>query len=74
MNWWLMELCSADQAQVRRWCTLGGLLRCWSVIDLDTVKELLRREDIPSSSVINGLVRANRVDILESSEGLFETP
>ena len=72
VDWWLMELCSADQAQVRRWCTLGGLLRCWSVIDLDTVKELLRREDIPSSSVINGLVRANRADILESSEGLFE--
>ena len=72
VDWWLKELHSADQTQARRWCVLGGLLQCWSVIDLDTVKELLRRDDIPSSSVINGLVHANRADILESNESLFE--
>ena len=72
VDWWLKELRSADQTQAHHWCVLGRLLQCWSVIDLDTVKELLRREDIPSSSVINGLVHANRADILESNESLFE--
>ena len=72
VDWWLEELRSADQALAYRWCVLGDLLQCWSIVDLGTVKELLGRENIPSSSVINGLLHANRSDILESNEELFE--
>ena len=34
--------------------------------------DLLGREKVPSSSVISGLLHANRMDVLESSEDLFE--
>ena len=72
LDWWIEELRSADETQARHWCVLGEHLQCWSVVDLDTVKDLLRREEIPSSSVITGLLHANRMDVLESAEELFE--
>ena len=72
-DWWVEELRSADETQTRHWCVLGETLQCWSVIDLDTVTDLLSREEVPSSSVITSLLHANRMDILESSEELFET-
>ena len=70
-DWWIEELCSADDTQVRHWCMLGEHLHCWSVISLDTVSELLDRRGIPVSSVLTGLLHANRTDILESSEEIF---
>ena len=72
-DWWVEELRSADETQTRHWCVLGEYLQCWSVVDLDTVTGLLSREEVPSSSVITGLLHANRMDVLESSEELFET-
>ena len=71
-DWWTEELRSADETQARHWCMIGEPLQCWSVVDLDTVIDLLDREEIPSSSVISGLLHANRMDVLESSEELFE--
>ena len=71
-DWWIKELRSADEPQASRWCVLGEHLQCWSVIDLDAVTDLLGREDVPSSSVITGLLHANRMDVLESTEELFE--
>ena len=72
LDWWLDELRSADQTQASRWCVLGEFLQCWSVVDLDTVTDLLSREEVRSSSVISGLLHANRMDVLESAEELFE--
>ena len=71
LDWWVEELRLADETQFRRWCMLGDLLQCWSVVDSTTVTELLDREEVPSSSVIAGLLHANRMDILESDEELF---
>ena len=71
-DWWIEELRSADETQARHWCVLGEYLQCWSVVDLDTVKDLLRREEVPSLSVITGLLHANRMAVLESTEELFE--
>ena len=71
LDWWLKELRSADQIQARHWCMLGELLHCWSVVNVDTVKDLLGRRNTPSFSVIRGLLRANRTDVLESDEELF---
>ena len=71
-DWCIDELRTTDESNASRWCLLGQFLQCWSVVDLDTVTDLLAREEIPSSSVITGLLLANRMDILESSEGLFE--
>ena len=71
-DWWIEELRSADETQAEYWCVLGELLQCWSIVDLDTVTDLLGREDVPSSHVITGLLHANRMDVLESSEELFE--
>ena len=71
-DWWIEELRSADETQARHWCMLGERLQCWSVVDLDTVTDLLSREEVPSSSVITGLLHANRMDVLESVEELFE--
>ena len=71
-DWWIEELRSADRTQARHWCVLGEQLQCWSIVDLDTVTDLLGRREIPSSSVITGLLHANRMDIIESSEKLFE--
>ena len=71
-DWWIGELRSADETQSRHWCVLGEHLQCWSVVGLDTVIDLLDREEVPSSSVIRGLLHANRMDVLESSEELFE--
>ena len=50
----------------------GEALQCWSIVNLDTVKDLLGREEIPSTSVIAGLLHANRMDVLEGEERLFE--
>ena len=71
LDWWLEELCSGDQIQASRWCVIGDFLQCWSVVDLDTVKDLLGRENIPSSRVIAGLLHADRMDVLESDQELF---
>ena len=71
-DWWIEELRLADETQANHWCVLGDILQCWSIVDLDTVTDLLGREEVPSSSVITGLLSANRMDILESSEELFE--
>ena len=72
LDWWIKELRSADGTQSTHWCVLGEHLQCWSAVDLDTVIDLLGRDEIPSSIVICGLLHANRMDILESSEELFE--
>ena len=72
VDWWIEKLRSADKTQAGRWCKFGELLRCWSVVDLDTVTDLLDREEVPSSKVIAGLLHANRVDLLESDEELFD--
>ena len=71
-DWWIKELRESDENNVGHWCLLGRFLQCWSVIDIGTVSDLLAREKIPSSSVVSELLLANRMDILESSEDLFE--
>ena len=69
--WWIKQLNSADSAQASQWCAIGDYLRCWSIVDLGTVRTLLEREEVPSASVIAGLLHANRMDVLESDEELF---
>ena len=71
-DWWIEELRTANVHEAARWCRLGELLQCWSVIDLDSVADLLAQEKFPSRSVIVGLLHANRMDILESNKELFE--
>ena len=71
-DWWIEELRSADKAHARHWCVLGEQLQCWSIIGVDAVTDLLGRAEIPSSSVISALLHANRMDVLESSEEIFE--
>ena len=70
-DWWMDELRSSDYAQASKWCLIGELLQCWSIVDLDTVRDLLSREEVPAVRVIAGLLDANRMDILEGDEGLF---
>ena len=70
-QWWIKQLKSASGAQASQWCVIGDLLRCWSVIDLSTVRTLLDGEEVPSASVIAGLLHASRMDVLESDEELF---
>ena len=70
-QWWIKQLNSADRAQASQWCVIGDFLRCWSIVDLATVRTLLEREEVPSASVIAGLLHANRMDVLESDEELF---
>ena len=72
LDWWTDELRSADITQASKWCAIGEALQCWSIVNLDTVKDLLGREEIPSTSVIAGLLHANRMDVLEGEERLFE--
>ena len=72
LSWWIEELCSAGEDQVNYWCLLGEHLQCWSVVDVETVTDLLDREKIPSSRVMAGLLHANRMDVLEESEKMFE--
>ncbi len=72
LDWWIEELRSADETQTKHWCVLGEFLQCWSVVDLDTVSDLLSRKEVPSSSVITGLLHADRMDVFESVEELFE--
>ena len=72
LDWWIAELRSADNTQAGHWCWLGMLLRCWSVVDLDTVIDLINRGGAPSSSVITGLLHADRMDVLESNKELFD--
>ena len=71
-DWWIGELRSADEEKTGKWCLLGEHLGCWSLVEVDTVTDLLGREKIPSSSVITGLLQADRMDVLESDEELFE--
>ena len=71
-HWWINELRSSDRAQARRWCVIGELLQCWSIVDMNTVRDLLGREEIPEASVISALLHASRFDVLEGDEGLFE--
>ena len=72
LDWWIEELRSADNAQASQWCVIGEFLQFWSIVDFDTVRDLLDREEIPAASVIAGLLHASRMDILESDEELFE--
>ena len=72
VGWWIEELRSADNTEAGQWCVVGELLQCWSVIDLDTVTDLLDREEAPSSNAITGLLHASRMDLLESDEELFD--
>ena len=72
LDWWIDELRSADMTQASQWCEIGEVLQCWSIVDLNTVRDLLGREEVPSTSVIAGLLHANRMDVLESDERLFE--
>ena len=72
LEWWIEELRSADETQAGRWCRYGEILRCWSVVDRDTVTDLLGREEVPSARVIAGLLHGSRTDILESHPDLFD--
>ena len=72
LDWWITELRSTDKALAKQWCGIGEFLQCWSVVDLDTVRDLLGREEVPAASVIAGLLHASRMDVLESDEKLFE--
>lgn len=72
IDWWLEELRSADESQARHWCVIGERLQCWSQVNLETVTDLLARHEIPQNGVITSLLHANRTDILESSEEIFE--
>ena len=72
LNWWIEELLLAGKTHADRWCVIGEFLQCWSIIDQDTVTDLLGREEVPSSSVMTGLLHANRMDVLESTEEMFE--
>ena len=71
-DWWIEELRSSSKAQASQWCVIGELLQCWSKVDLVTVRDLLGREKVPAARVIAGLLHANRMDVLESDEDLFE--
>ena len=71
-DWWIEELRSSDETQANRWCLLGELMQCWSTVDIETVTDLLGRDEIPATRVIAGLLHANRKDLLESSEQLFD--
>ena len=71
-DWWLEELSSVDEGHARHWCVIGDLLQCWSIVDLATVRVLLDREEVPAASVIAGLLHADRMDVFESDEELFE--
>ena len=71
LQWWIKQLTSADRDQASQWCVIGDFLRCWSIVDPATVRTLLEREEVPSASVIAGLLHANRMDVLESDEELF---
>ena len=71
-DWWIGELRSSDKAQASQWCVIGDLLQCWSIVPLETVRDLLGQQQVPAASVITGLLHANRMDVLESDEDLFE--
>ena len=71
-DWWIGELRSADKDEARQWCLIGEFLQCWSIVYLDTVRDLLRQRNVPAASVITGLLHASRMDVLESDEELFE--
>ena len=71
-DWWIEELRSAEIAQASQWCAISEFLQCWSIVNLDTVSDLFSREEVPKSSVIAGLLHANRTDVFESDESLFE--
>ena len=73
IDWWIEKLRAADESQADSLCFLGELLECWDVVDYDTVINLLEHADVPSSSVIAGLLFANRMDVLETTEELFDT-
>ena len=72
LDWWIEELMSSNEAEVSQWCAIGELLECWSVIGRDALFNLLDQEGIPIKNVISGLLHANRMDILERDEKLFE--
>ena len=71
-DWWIEELRSADNADASQWCVIGGPLQCWSIVDIETVRDLLGRKEVPAASVIAGLLYANRMDVLEGDEELFK--
>ena len=71
-EWWIDELRSIDESQASRWSAIGGLLGCWSIVDVDTAKHLLGRDHVLARGVISGLLDDNRTDVLESDEELFE--
>ena len=70
-DWWTSELSSANNSRVGYWCIVGENLHCWTIMDLDTVKELLASDEIPTSDIIVALLHANRMDIFENSEEFF---
>ena len=71
LEWWIEELRSADEAQATHWCIVGELLQCWTILDVETAYDLLKRDNVPNSSVIRGLLHSNRNDVLESNEEIF---
>ena len=72
VGWWIDEFDSIETAEMERWCTIGEHLRCWSVVNQEMVSQLLGQERIPSSRVIAGLLHANRMDIIEGTEEMFQ--
>lgn len=70
-GWWLDELRSSEGTFASRWCEIGKYLHCWSKVKPDIAHELLDRTNIPSSSVISGLLHDHRMDILENTAEHF---
>ena len=54
LEWWIGKLSSTDESNASHWCLIGELLGCWSVVNLDTVTDLLKRQKVPSSNIIEG--------------------
>ncbi len=72
LKWWLEEMQSADESDCKHWNLLGDQLQCWSMIGVDDVAALMDGNEVPSWSVVNGLLRSGRMDIIEGDEGLFD--
>ncbi len=71
-DWWIGKLRSAGKEQASQWCVIGEVLQSWSIMDTDTVKDLLGQKEIPATRVIAGLLHSNRHDVLQSDEKLLE--
>ena len=70
-TWWLDNLLTASQEDVGRWCVLGNWMDGWEQVNRTQVEQLLQRPTIPAASVYQGLLLADRIDLLEGDEQMF---